>query len=331
MVTVTNDVWVYAEHDADGLTDLTLQCLARGRSLADQQGGSLSALLLGSALGDLPATLGSRGADRVFVADDERLAQYSPMTYTRVIGSALKEQAAAGALLFPASTQGNDLAPAVTQTLSASCVLDCTAVDVDGETLVGKRLEYDRKALAGYKATGSALQVFTAQDGVAEAVSPETGRAGETIPVAVVLHESDCVSKVLKREIAQKTINLKEARVIVAAGAGVGSKENFALVEELAAVAGGEIAASRAAVDAGWATLDRQIGQTGVTVRPDLYIAVGISGAVQHRVGMMDSKRIVAINVDANAPIFRFSHYCIVGDLVEVVPKLIKLWQNYTR
>lgn len=275
----------------------------------------------------LVESLSACGADTVYVADDQRLLHYSPLSYGNILNTAVQSHSP-DIFLFPATTQGNDLAPAVAQSTDSSCVIDACTVDFTPDGVVGKRLEYDRKVLTGYVRAGSRTQILTALDGIAEVPTPAPGHQATVTPLSVVLDEGDLVARVLKREIAGKTVNLKEARVIVACGAGVGSKENFAVVEEFARVVGGEIGASRAAVDAGWATLDRQIGQTGVTVRPDLYFAVGISGAIQHRVGMLDSKCIVAINSDANAPIFRFSHYCIVGDLNEVIPKLTKLWDG---
>jgi electron transfer flavoprotein alpha subunit len=323
---MSNDIWAYAEHNADGLTDLSLQCLAKGRQLAAELGGKMAALLVGSQVEELAEAAAAHGADRVLTAADPRLEHFGPDAYQKVVAAAAKAAPPRG-LLFPASTQGTDLAPGVAQALGAGCVLDCQDVSLADGRLVGKRLEYDRNVLTAYSGQVDTL-IVTVRDGIAEPAAPVSGAAAERATVEVVLDEADLVTQVLKREVAARTVNLKEASIIVSAGAGVGSKENFALVEELARTLGGEVGATRAAVDAGWTTLDRQIGQTGETVRPDLYVACGISGAVQHRVGMMDSKRIVALNIDPNAPIFRFSHYCVVGDLLEVIPKLIRMWQS---
>jgi len=322
---MSNDIWVYAEHNAEGLTDLSLQCLAKGRQLAAELGGNVTALLVGSQVEPLAEAAAAHGADRVLTAADARLEHFGPDAYQRVVAAVAKTAPPRG-FLFPASTQGTDLASGVAQALGTGCVLDCQNVTVAADRLVGRRLEYDRNVLTSYSGPVDTL-VVTVKDGIAAPAEPVVGATVETTNVEVVLDDADLVTQVLQRDVAARTVNLKEASIIVAAGAGVGSKENFSLVEELARTLGGEVGATRAAVDAGWTTLDRQIGQTGETVRPDLYVACGISGAVQHRVGMMDSKRIVALNNDPNAPIFRFSHYCVVGDLLEVIPKLIALWQ----
>ena len=228
---------------------------------------------------------------------------------------------------MPASTRGNDLAAGAAQRLGASCILNCSEIELAGEAVVGRRLEYEGNAAACYSASGP-LTVVTARDGIADATTADGATAPTVEALPVLLDASHLSTEIVGQDLAARTVNLKEASIIVAAGAGVGPKENFALVEELAAAVGGEVGATRAAVDAGWTTLDRQIGQTGETVKPDLYFACGISGAVQHRVGMQDSKCIVALNTDPGAPIFRYSHYCLVGDLVEVIPQLVKLWQG---
>lgn len=324
---MSNDVWVYVEYDSKGLTDLTQQCLSCGRRLAHELGGRLCAVALGDDLAPVTSALAEEGINAVLQAEDDRLTPYTPSTHQRVLATALATHPPR-ILLLPASTQGDDLAAGLAEMAHVGCVLDCRAVDIDDEGLTGRRPEYDGKLLTAYTSAATTM-VFTGADGVGgDGNPPPTATEPEVASLEVVLEETDLVTSVLKRDLAARTVDLKAAPVIVAAGAGVGSKENMALVEELARVLGGEVGATRAAVDAGWATLDRQIGQTGETVRPDLYVACGISGAVQHRVGMQDSRRIVAINTDPSAPIFRFSHYGVVGDVTEVIPKLIELWQS---
>ena len=190
-----------------------------------------------------------------------------------------------------------------------------------------RRAGYDRKVLTTFAPADGRALIATLRDGAAEAPAADAGRTGAVQDVPVVLDAADLVSKVLRRDVAKKTVNLKDAKIIVAAGAGVGGPEGLGLVKDLAAALGAEVGATRAVVDANWLPADHQIGQTGATVRPAVYIACGISGAVQHRVGMMDAGKIVAINTDANAPIFKIAHYKLVGDLKVIVPKLIKLLQ----
>jgi len=321
-----SDLWVYIETDENGVTDISLQSLSKGKQLAAGSGIKLCCVVLGANLGQVHEDLIAHGADVVYLADDNKLKDYTTTPYKKIICNLVTTHNP-GIFLFPASTQGNDLAPTIASSLQTGCVMDCNDVAIEDELLLQKRLEYDGKVATIYHTHASHPQIATLKDGIAEITDADGNRQGEVMSVGVVLNESDLVTKVLKREVAKRTVNLKDAKVIVAAGAGVASKENFKLIEELAEVLGGEVGATRPVVDAGWTPHERQIGQTGVTVKPDLYIACGISGAVQHRVGMMDSKTIVSINIDPSAPIFRFSHYRIVGDLAEVIPKLIKLSQ----
>jgi len=320
-----SDLWVYIETDENGVTNISLQCLSKGRQLATPGSyNKLCCVVLGDNLGSIHEDLVLHGADVVYLADDAKLKDYTTTPYKKVICELVKTHNP-DIFLFPASTQGNDLAPIVASSLQTSCVMDCNDVSIEDELLLQKRLEYDGKVSTNYRSCVSPPQIATLKDGIAEITDADSNRQGELVSVDVVLNESDLVTKVIKREVAKRTVNLKNAKVIVAGGAGVGSRENFKLVEELAEVLGGEVGATRPVVDAGWTSHERQIGQTGVTVKPDLYIACGISGAVQHRVGMMDAKTIVSINIDLSAPIFRFSHYRIVADIAEVLPKLIKL------
>ena len=332
---VTNQqssIWIYIELDENGITDISLQCLSKGRQLADSTGLKLSSVVL-SADSGVYEDLVAHGADVVYLTDDTKFKDYTTMPYKKIVCNLIKQRGLReqtrphnpDIFLFPASTQGNDLASVVASNLQTGCVQDCHSIEIEGELLLQKRLEYDGKVLTNYVTKTDRPQIATLKDGIAEINDTDANRQGEMVSIEVALDESDFVTKVLKREVAKKTVNLKDAKVIVAGGAGVGSRENFQLIEELAETLSGEVGATRAAVDAGWTSYERQIGQTGITVKPDLYIACGISGAVQHRVGMMDAGKIVSINIDSSAPIFRFSHYRIVGDLTEVIPKLLSL------
>jgi len=309
---------VYIEHDESGVGELSLQALALGRSL----GGECEALLLGGDLAALATDVLARGATQVLTVEHPALREHVALPAAHALAAVARERGA-DLVLLPASTTGNDLGPLAAALLDAACVVDCDGVETAGGLRL-LRTEFDARVRAAYEPVGSGPVFATVKDGAAE-VPPAGPAAGQAAAVAVELPEEARRGAVERREVVRKTVNLKDARVIVGGGAGVGSAANFALLERLAAKLDGEIGATRASVDAGWASAERQIGQTGVTVRPELYIACGISGAVQHVVGIRDAKTVVAINSDAGAPIFRVSHYRIVGDLTQVVPRLIEL------
>lgn len=315
-----SNILVYIERSEDGITDLSLQCLAQARALAQSGDAKVIAAIIGTGAQSTAGEAIARGADDTCVAEDAKLGNYLPVPYSKALAQ-IVAQVKPAIVLLPSSPQGNDLAPLVARTAGLACVLDAQSA-AGG---VFKRSEFDRKVFASYRATAGKSVVVTLKDGIADPLAADASRKGGTTAVSVSLDDKSFLSKLIKRDVVKSTVNLKAAKMIVSAGAGVGSKENFKLVEELAQVLGAEVGASRPVVDAGWASADRQVGQTGVTVKPDLYIACGISGAVQHRVGMMEAKTVVAINTDSAAPIFKFAHYKIVGDLTDVIPKLVRL------
>ncbi len=317
-----NNILVFAELLENEVTDLSLQCLTRARELADAQGAKVHCVVIGSQVDAVCDTPARYGADHVWSADDAQLKNYSAPSYERLVAECARD-VAPELILFPSSTQGNDCAATLATTLNAACVLECKDVQCAGTTLTLTRTEFDGKVLTSFTAVPGATVVATQRDGSVEV--KENKKTPARTKLQVTLTGAEHAARVISQEIAKKTVDLKAAKIIVTAGAGVGSKENFKVIEDLAQALGGEIAATRPVVDAGWATPDRQVGQTGATVRPDLYIACGVSGAVQHRVGMMDAKTIIAINTDASAPIFKIANYCIVGDLNAVLPKLTKL------
>ena len=308
-------------HVLDGqVTDVTLQAIAKARSL----GCPVHGLLIGKGVAPLAAGLIQAGCDAVLEASHDQLAAYLTTPYLRVALAAV-QAGSYGLVLLPASTVGNDLAPMLAAKLDAACVLDADDLKVEGDGVLVRRTEFDRKAGTWFAAAAGKPMVATLKDGAFDALAPDAARTGAVTSVAVSLAEADLKARVISRDVAKKSVNLKGARVIVAAGAGVGNKDNFSKIQDLANKLGAQIGATRAVVDAGWLPADHQIGQTGATVRPDLYIGCGISGAVQHWVGMMDSRTIVAINSDKNAPLMKRAHYRIAGDLNAVIPKLIKL------
>lgn len=319
------EVRVFIELNAGGIHDVSLQALAAARTAA--AGGKVTCLVAGPGAKVAATQIFACGADAVECLEDARLATFTTRPFRKLVAGWLKAGDAPLAL-FGATTVGGDLAPAVAAELGWACALDCDAVAAEGAGFVARRAGFDRKVMSTFAAKGSTPLVVTLRDGSAEPLAPDTARTGTPGAVAVSLEDADFVAKVLRRDVAAKTVNLKGAKVVVSAGAGVGGPEGLAAVKELAKVLGAEIGATRAVVDAGWLAADHQIGQTGATVRPALYIACGISGAVQHRVGMQDAGKIIAINTDPNAPIFRIAHYKIVGDLKVVVPKLVKIMQG---
>ena len=241
-------------------------------------------------------------------------------------------------LLFGATMKGRELAPRVASEKLAGLTADCTSLRIDDfEDKVSKKSYTDKlmqirpafggNIIATIVNTWDDPQMVTVREGVMKMDEPMVGRKGELVKVKPALSDLESVVKVIERVREDKDVNLKGAQIIVAGGYGVGSKEGFNLIKKLADALGGEIGASRAAVDAGWINHDHQVGQTGVTVRPKLYIACGISGSIQHRAGMTGAKKIIAINTDPDAPIFAVSHYSIVGDLKTVIPQMIKAFK----
>jgi len=311
------DILVYIEHDESGISDLSLQALALSRQL-----GGGEALLLGRGLAPLAETLLKHGAAAVLAVEQGALAEHVALPAAHALAAVIRSRSPR-LVLVPSSTVGNDLAPLAAGLLEAACVVDCDGVEGEAGAWRFLRTEFDARVRAVYEPVGVGPVLVTVKDGIAEAGA--VASTGQVEALTVELPAQALRGSVERREVVKKTVNLKDARVIIGGGAGVGSRENFALLEGLAEKLGGELGATRASVDAGWVSAERQIGQTGVTVRPDLYIACGISGAVQHLVGIRDAKTVVAINSDASAPIFRVSHYRIVGDLTTVVPKLMEL------
>ena len=262
------------------------------------------------------------------------LEDYRTLPYARVAADLVRERQPY-IFLLGASPIGRDLAPRIASSVRCGLTADCTDLQVGDyeskkEKHIYKDLLYQIRPAFGGNIIATIVnphtrpQMATVREGVMRCTEPDPTRTGVIEKVIPHFEERDLVLEVLSHETSESNVNLKGAPVIVAGGAGVGSKENFELVQDLAHLLGGQVGASRAAVDAGWVTREHQVGQTGVTVRPRLYIAAGISGAVQHRAGMQESSKIIAINTDPNAPIFQVAHYKIVGDVEKVLPMLIK-------
>ena len=317
-------VWVFAEQREGELQKVSLELLGEGRRQADKLGVKLTALLLGDNVAHLADELAKHGADEVLVAEDKNLAHYTTDAYTKVICDLANERKP-GILFVGATFIGRDLGPRVAARLNTGLTADCTSIDVEVENgdLLATRPAFGGNLMATIACPDHRPQMATVRPGVLEKVNTN-GADCKIEKVAVQLSDSDVRTKVLETvKTAKDIVDISEAKIIVAGGRGVGSKENFDLVKELAEALGGVVAGSRAAVEKGWVENAYQVGQTGKTVKPTIYVACGISGAIQHVAGMQDSEVIIAINKDETAPIMQVADYGIVGDLKKVIPELI--------
>jgi len=318
-------VWVFAEQREGQLARVSLELLGKAQELAEQLREEVSALLLGSQVSDMADTLIKHGAEKVFLVEHSALRDYRTIAYTEVVEELVKRYKP-NILLMGATHLGRDLAPRVSRRVGVGLTADCTelTIDPDEGILLQTRPAFGGNVMATIANRYSRPQMATVRPGVMEPKAKPENK-GEVIIQEVSLSEERIGLKVLEmvRE-ERKGVNLSEAKVIVAGGRGVGEADGFRVVEELASALGGEVAGTRVAVEEGWIPADRQVGQTGQSVRPELYIACGISGAIQHRAGMMNSRYIIAINKDPRAPIFQVADWGILGDLHEVVPEMIK-------
>ena len=335
------DVWVFAEVEDGKVAEVSLELLHKARELAADLGGGVGAFLLGEGVEPLAGELFTHGCDEVSVADAVELAHYTTLPYADVLARMVRRHQPA-IVLFGATTTGRDLAPRVASTLKVGLTADCTDLKIGPhrDVVVGKdypKLLYQIRPAFGGNIIATIVnpetrpQMATVREGVMRMGMPEPGRTGKLVKFDGAIDESLLCVELLEEHRAERKVNLKKANVIVSGGAGVGSKENFELIRRLADVLGAEVGASRAAVDAGFVEKAHQVGQTGTTVRPKLYIACGISGAVQHRAGMQESSNIIAINTDPHAPILQVAHYGIVGDLNQVIPALIDTYKEHAK
>lgn len=328
------EVWVFAEQEDGSFHDVALELCGKARELADRLGVRMGAVLPGAGVRDLAGRLIAQGADNVYVVDDPRLAHYQTSPYARVLCT-LVEKHKPQIVMFGATALGRDLAPRVASEMRAGMTADCTDLEISDVTDPRTKTVHQNLLLQIRPAFGGNIiativnydqwpQMATVREGVMPLEPADPGRRGHVIEEKVELDEILFAVKLIERHLEPRKVNLKGARVIVAGGGGVGSKDDFRLIHELAGAIGGAVGASRAAVDSGLIGKEHQVGQTGTTVRPALYIAAGISGAVQHRAGMEESAKIIAINTDPAAPIFSVAHYGIVGDLKKVIPMMVK-------
>ncbi len=338
-----NNIFVYCEIEDGALAEVSLELLTKGRKLADSLKCKLEAVVLGSGLQGIEKQVYPYGVDVLHVADDHRLYPYQTLPHTSIVVK-LFEQEKPQIALMGATSIGRDLGPRVSSALHSGLTADCTSLEIgDHEDKKAgmnyKDLLYQIRPAFGGNIIATIInpdcrpQMATVREGVMKKEILDQDYKGEMKLIDVVnwVSPEDFVVSIIDRHIEQSKVNLKGAPIVVAGGYGVGSRENFNLLYDLAEVLGGEVGASRAAVDAGYAGHDRQIGQTGVTVRPKLYIACGISGQIQHRAGMEESSQIIAINTDPDAPINSIADYVITGDVAEIIPKMIKYYRKNTK
>ena len=328
------EVWVFAEQEGGALNDVSVELCGKARELADRLGVKTGAVLPGAGVRELSYNLIAHGTDKVYYVDDPELKQYRTLPYARVMCQLISKHKPQ-IVLYGASPIGRDLAPRVASQMRAGLTADCTDLEIGDyddsrSKQVHKNLLLQIRPAFGGNIIATIVnpdrwpQMATVREGVMALGDGDPQHRGEIIEEKVNYDDFDLAVKLIESHREPRKVNLKGARTIVAGGGGVGSKDNFKLIYDLAGAVGGAVGASRAAVDSGYIAKEHQVGQTGTTVRPALYIACGISGAVQHRAGMEESAKIIAINSDPEAPIFSVAHYGIVGDLNKVIPMMIK-------
>ena len=338
-----NNIFVYLEIEDGIVGDVSLELLTKGRSLADQQKCKLEAVAAGYQLDGIGAQVFPFGVDTLYLADDKRLAPYTTLPHTSLLVNLFKEEKPQIALMG-ATSIGRDLGPRVSSALFSGLTADCTSLEIGTyeDKKAGKvynDLLYQIRPAFGGNIVATIVnpdcrpQMATVREGVMKKEIRDAKYPGKTkkLDVSKYISDTDFVIEVIERHMEKSKVNLKGSPIIIAGGYGMGSADNFKLLYDLAAVLGGEVGASRAAVDAGFVEHERQIGQTGTTVRPKLYIACGISGQIQHIAGMQESSMIIAINNDEHAPINTIADYVITGTVEEVIPKMIQYYKKNSK
>lgn len=324
----SNDLWVYIETNADGTAkNCGLELLGAGRNLAEKQGGQLVGVVIGYKVDEAVKAAVAYGADKVIVVDGKEFARYTTDAYAKAFYILVKKYGPTS-ILIGATNNGRDMAPRISCRLQTGLTADCTGLDIDEESgnVAWTRPAFGGNLMATILCPNHRPQIGTVRPGVFKKSLPDTSRTAEIVKEEIHVSPDEIRTKLLEiiNEVGEEIVDLEGAEIIVSGGRGVGGPEGFAPIRELAKVLGGTVGASRATVDAGWIPHSHQVGQTGKTVSPKLYIACGISGAIQHLAGMSGSDVIVAINKDPDAPIFNVADYGVVGDLHEVIPVLIQ-------
>lgn len=317
-------IWIIVEQSKLEIRKVSLELLSQGRIIADKTGEPLVAVILGKGITELAQKVSAYGADKVILIDDDKLADYTTGAYTSVLNKLIRKEEPQAVLLGNTAV-GKDLAPRLAHRLAVGLASDCTGMEIDEESfLTFMRPIYGGKAFA-HVALSARPVMATIRPNIFPLAAPDDSRKSEVVNEAAVIDPAD-LNSIIKEIViaASERPELIEANIIISGGRGMKGPENYGILEECADVIGAAVGASRAAVDAGWIEQKFQVGQTGKTVSPTLYIACGISGAIQHLAGMGSSKVIIAINKDPEANIFSLADYSIVGDLFEIVPMLTK-------
>ncbi len=335
-----NNIIVYCEIEEGAIADVSLELLTKGRTLANELKCELEAVVISNEIKGIEKEIFPYGVDTLFLAQEDRLFPYLTLPHASILSKLITEEKPQIAL-FGATSIGRDLAPRIASALKCGLTADCTSLEIGEHRDKKQKKDYKDLLLQIRPAFGGNIiatiinpetrpQMATVREGVMkkEITAPDYKGKTKNLDVSKYINEEDFIVKILERHIEKKKIDIKNSHIIISGGYGVGSKENFNLLFELADVLGGDVGGSRAAVDAGFIPHERQIGQTGVTVRPHLYIACGISGAVQHRAGMEESAMIISINKDKEAPINNIADYAIIGDVGDVIPKMIKYYKK---
>lgn len=338
-----NNLIVYLEIEDDKVADVSLELLTKGRQLADRLGVKMEAIAIGNQLDKVDAQVFPYGVDTLYKVSDKRLSPYTSIPHSSVLINLFKE-IKPQICLMGATCVGRDLGPRVSSALHSGLTADCTALEIGNHKDPKTGTEYNDLLYQIRPAFGGNIvativnpecrpQMATVREGVMKKEIKDPAYIGEVINLDSnkYVNDTDFIVEIIDRKMEKSKVNIKNSPIIVAGGYGVGSKENFQLLYDLANVIGAEVGASRAAVDAGFAEHDRQIGQTGVTVRPKLYIACGISGQIQHIAGMQESSIIISVNNDPEAPINNIADYVITGNLEDVLPKIIKYYKKNSK
>lgn len=331
----TKNVMVYIEQKDGKIADVSLELICEGAKLAKRLGGEVIGAAMGHGIQDALPDLGRYGCSKVHYTDDPRLARFTSVPYAeqmvRMIGKYRPH-----VVLYGATTTGRDVAPRIASALKCGLTADCTDLAIGEHRIKSTRYEdvllqirpaFGGNIIATIVSPESHPSMATVREGVMRLTTDEQAKAARVIPEPCELADGDFPTRIEETVVEEKCVDLKAAKVIVSAGMGASDPEAMKLVRQLARVLGGVVGSSRPVVDACLLARDHQVGQTGTTVRPNLYIACGISGQIQHRAGMAESNRIIAINRDPDAPIFGIAHYGIVGDVREVIPRMIKAYK----
>ncbi len=331
----TKNVMVFLEQHKKKIANVSIELICEANRLAATLGGEVEAILIGNGIKEEMSIPAHYGCKKIFYAEDKRLSHFTSIPYAKIIADIIREQKPQ-IVLFGATTMGRDVAPRVASELKCGLTADCTELKIGDHTIKDKEFKnillqirpaFGGNIIATIVSPESFPSMATVRPGVMKLEEANTKLKAQIVPFTHKLKDSDFMTEILEVIDEAKAVNLQAAQIIVSAGMGASDTSALALVKDLAKTLGGEVGSSRPVVDSGVLIKDHQVGQTGVTVRPNLYIACGISGQIQHRAGMAESKRIIAINKDPEAPIFSIAHYGIVGDVNDVIPKMIKAFK----